>query len=298
MLEIDLLEEAYQHFLARYDQVNAGFGIAPKFPTPVHLAFLLRLGSISSIVEDIVGDLECENAKAMALNTLRVCFLTFDPGHLRLILTLYLQSMNRLGLHDHIGNGFARYSVTADWSLPHFEKMLYDNAQFIGVFLDAYLITDDAEMLDAALDAADYICFGPLGRKDGGFYSAEDADSYYRKGDTEKRGRSREITKLRFIMVANGTFVEGAFYVWDRKEFSKILGEQDAEICAKYWNVRTDGNVDPSKDPHDEFLHQVRGFGFDINHELVNLLILRRMFCKSRKHRLRLVPCSATVNRP
>ncbi|KAF3919003.1 hypothetical protein ABW20_dc0110233 [Dactylellina cionopaga] len=216
ILEVDLLEEAYQHFLSRYDTTNGGFGTAPKFPTPVNLGFLLRLSCLSSIVKDIVGDTECEKAKLMAITTLR--------------------NMNLGGLHDHIGNGFARYSVTADWSLPHFEKMLYDNAQLISVYLDAYLLTKDQEMLDAALDAADYLCSGPLSHKDGGFYSAEDADSFARKGDTEKR--------------------EGAFYVWDKKEFTKVLGEQDAEICAKYWNVRTDGNVDPDKDVHDEFLHQ------------------------------------------
>ncbi|KAF3941252.1 hypothetical protein ABW19_dt0209285 [Dactylella cylindrospora] len=216
VLEIDLLEEAYQHFLSRYDRLYGGFGTFPKFPTPVNLALLLRLGSLSSIVEDIVGDMECENAKFMALTTLK--------------------NMNRGGLHDHIGNGFARYSVTADWSLPHFEKMLYDNAQLISVYLDAYLITKEQEMLDAALDAADYLCNGPLNQKDGAFFSAEDADSLARPGDTEKR--------------------EGAFYVWDKKEFTKILGEQDTEICSKYWNVRTDGNVDPDKDIHDEFLHQ------------------------------------------
>ncbi|EPS43009.1 hypothetical protein H072_2996 [Dactylellina haptotyla CBS 200.50] len=216
ILEIDLLEEAYQYFLNRYDTTNGGFGTAPKFPTPVNLAFLLRLSSLSSVVEDIVGDMECEKAKFMAVATLR--------------------NMNRGGIHDHIGNGFARYSVTADWGLPHFEKMLYDNAQLISAYLDAYLLTQDQEMLNAALDAADYVCSGPLSHKDGGFYSAEDADSFARKGDTEKR--------------------EGAFYVWDKKELTKILGDQDAEICAKYWNVRTEGNVDPDKDVHDEFLHQ------------------------------------------
>ncbi|KAJ6262183.1 hypothetical protein Dda_2988 [Drechslerella dactyloides] len=216
ILEIDLLEEAYQHFCSRYDAVNGGFGGSPKFPTPVNLAFLLRLSCLSSIVEDIVGDKECGTAQLMAVTTLK--------------------NMNRGGLHDHIGNGFARYSVTEDWSLPHFEKMLYDNAQLVSVYLDAYLLTRDQELLDGALDAADYLCFGPLSHKDGGFYSSEDADSYARKGDTEKR--------------------EGAFYVWDRKEFTKILGEQDADICAKYWDVRTDGNVDPKKDIHDEFLHQ------------------------------------------
>ncbi|KAF3921469.1 hypothetical protein ABW21_db0206573 [Orbilia brochopaga] len=216
ILEIDLLEDAYKYYLDRYDTINGGFGTAPKHPTPVNLAFLLRLDSLHSIVRDIVGSMECENAKYMAVTTLK--------------------TMSRGGIHDHIGNGFARYSETEDWSLPRFEKMLCDNALLSSVYLDAYLLTRDQELLDAALDAADYICFGPLSHKDGGFYSAEAADSYARKGDTEKR--------------------EGAFYVWNRKEFTKILGEQDADICAKYWDVRTDGNVDPSKDIHDEFLHQ------------------------------------------
>ncbi|KAF8468349.1 hypothetical protein BDZ91DRAFT_812087 [Kalaharituber pfeilii] len=215
-LEIDLLEDAYQYFLKRFDSSFGGFGLAPKFPTPVNLAFLLRLGTFPATVEDVVGDMECEHAKFMAMATLK--------------------NMAKGGIHDHIGHGFARYSVTADWSLPHFEKMLYDQAQLLGVYLDAWLVTNETEMLDVVYDIADYMCVDALKHPGGGFYSSEDADSLYRRTDTEKR--------------------EGAFYVWTRKEFDHILGEQDAVIPAKYWNVQIHGNVDPEHDPHDDFINQ------------------------------------------
>lgn len=102
-LDLDLLEEAYRHYAARFDTANAGFGGAPKFPTPANLRFLLHLGQLPQSVEDVVGREECENGRLMAMETLR--------------------AMNRGGIHDQIGHGFARYSVTRDWSLPHFEKM-------------------------------------------------------------------------------------------------------------------------------------------------------------------------------
>lgn len=76
-LELDLLEESYQHFMARYDPVNGGFGSAPKFPTPVNLAFLLRLGTFPATVQDIVGEMECRNAKSMVIATLEVCFTSY-----------------------------------------------------------------------------------------------------------------------------------------------------------------------------------------------------------------------------
>lgn len=102
-LDLELLEEAYAHFAHKYDSQYAGFGKAPKFPTPANLSFLLRLAQYPEAVGHVVGDKECVQAKDMAVETLR--------------------RMARGGIHDQIGNGFARYSVTQDWSLPHFEKM-------------------------------------------------------------------------------------------------------------------------------------------------------------------------------
>jgi uncharacterized protein YyaL (SSP411 family) len=102
-LDLELLDEAYEHFAAKYDDKFAGFGGAPKFPTPTNLSFLLRLSQYPSAVADVVGEKEITRAKDMVSAT--------------------LTAMNKGGIHDQIGNGFARYSVTKDWSLPHFEKM-------------------------------------------------------------------------------------------------------------------------------------------------------------------------------
>lgn len=102
-LELELLEEAYDHYHSRYDEQHGGFGGAPKFPTPSHLSFLLRLSEWDGIVKDVVGDDAVQNAQKMVVKT--------------------LENMAKGGIKDQVGNGFARYSVTKDWSLPHFEKM-------------------------------------------------------------------------------------------------------------------------------------------------------------------------------
>lgn len=147
-----------------------------------------------------------------------------------------LSAMNKGGIHDQIGNGFSRYSVTRDWSLPHFEKMLYDQTQLLPVYLDAYLTTKNPEFLSAVHDIAAYLISPPMHAENGGFYSSEDADSLYRPTDKEKR--------------------EGAFYVWTLKEFQDILGDRDAEILAQYYNVHDEGNVAPEHDAHDELINQ------------------------------------------
>ncbi|KAL4737997.1 hypothetical protein BDV11DRAFT_190511 [Aspergillus similis] len=215
-LDVELLEEAYQHFATRYDINNGGFSRAPKFPTPANLSFLLRLGIYPSAVTDIVGKEECENATAMAVNT--------------------LISMARGGIRDHIGHGFARYSVTADWGLPHFEKMLYDQAQLLDVYADAFKITHNPEFLGAVYDLITYLTSTPIQSTTGGFHSSEDADSLPTPNDTEKR--------------------EGAFYVWTLKELTQVLGARDAGVCARHWGVLSDGNIAPENDPHDEFMDQ------------------------------------------
>jgi uncharacterized protein YyaL (SSP411 family) len=215
-LDLEVLEEAYEHFASTFDRQNSGFGSAPKFPTPSKLSFLLRLSHYPQAVIDIVGAEECAHAEYMAISTLR--------------------AMARGGIHDHIGHGFARYSVTADWSLPHFEKMLYDNSQLLHVYLDAFLATSDPEFLGVVYDLAEYLTADALAAKDGGFYSSEDADSFYRKGDAEKR--------------------EGAFYVWTSREVDTILGNPAAEICTAFWGISSHGNVLPENDVHDEFINQ------------------------------------------
>jgi uncharacterized protein YyaL (SSP411 family) len=215
-LDLEILEEAYQHFASTYDKKHAGFGAAPKFPTPTKLSFLLRLPNYPQAVIDVVGADECAHAQQMALSTLK--------------------AMARGGIRDHISHGFARYSVTPDWSLPHFEKMLYDNAQLLHIYLDGFLASQDPELLGVVYDLADYLTIDRLAAPRGGFFSSEDADSFYRKGDAEKR--------------------EGAFYVWTKREVYELLPKLDAEIVCAFFGIKENGNVAPGNDPHDEFINQ------------------------------------------
>lgn len=118
--ELELLEEAYEHYNNRFDAKYGGFGGAPKFPTPSHLGFLLRLSEWDGTAADVVGEEETMRSKAMALRT--------------------LEFMAKGGIKDQVGNGFARYSVTREWSLPHFEKM------YEGRFI---LRKEDADIMQA-----------------------------------------------------------------------------------------------------------------------------------------------------
>jgi len=132
---------------------------------------------------------------------------------------------------------FAFESMTNNIQLPHFEKMLYDQGQLLNVYLDAFLLTGDAEMLGATYDIANYLTTPALAAPNGGFFSSEDADSYHQNGDKEKH--------------------EGAFYVWTRKEFDEVIGnERDAALAAKFYNVKKHGNVSPEHDAHDELTNQ------------------------------------------
>lgn len=211
--ELELLEEAYEHYKDRFDSKFGGFGGAPKFPTPVHLVFLLRLAEWDSVVADVIGPDESKNAREMALKT--------------------LEHMAKGGMKDQVATGFARYSVTRDWSLPHFEKMLYDNSQLLPLYLDAYLLTKHPLFHSITHDIATYLTTEPIHSKTGGFHASEDADSMPTAYDEEHK--------------------EGAFYVWTADEFRKAIDdEKAAKICAEYWNVREGGNVNPRHDPSGE----------------------------------------------
>lgn len=215
-LELDVLEEAYQHYKNRFDTKYGGFGGAPKFPTPVHLKELLRLGTYSSDVREIVGEDECADARHMAVKTLK--------------------AMAKGGIKDQIGHGLARYSVTQDWSLPHFEKMLYDNAQLLPLYLDAYLLTHSPIFLEMVNDIAEYMTTAPMASSRGGINASEDADSLPTAIDKHKR--------------------EGAYYVWTMDEFRRTLNEQELQVCSKYWNVKPEGNVSRRYDAQGELTGQ------------------------------------------
>ncbi|KAM0251755.1 hypothetical protein ACHAP5_001416 [Fusarium lateritium] len=222
-LDLDQLEEAYTHIAGTFDPVFGGFGLAPKYLTPPKLAFLLGLSRSPTAVQDVVGEAECKYATKIALDTLR--------------------KIRDGALHDHIGStGFSRCSVTADWSIPNFEKLVTDNAQLLSLYITAWEGSgggETAEFLDVIVELVEYLTTSPIALPEGGFASSEAADSCYRHGDTEKH--------------------EGAYYVWTRREFDSVLDEIDSHmspILAAYWNINKDGNVEEKNDPNDDFIDQ------------------------------------------
>src|ERR1700756_5417990 len=181
-IDVGILEAAYKQLDRSYDPKEGGFGNAPKFPRPVTLNFLTRL-----YARDPKSDAG-KQALEMALFTLR--------------------KMAAGGMHDHIGGGFHRYSVDRYWHVPHFEKMLYDQAQLAAAYLDAFQITRDRQYEAVARDILDYVG-RDMTSKEGGFFSAEDADSPLSEiGDPGHRKTA-----------------EGAFYVWTKKEIDAALGD-------------------------------------------------------------------------
>ncbi|PHH91674.1 hypothetical protein CDD83_10759 [Cordyceps sp. RAO-2017] len=222
-LDLDQLEEAYTYMKTMFDSVNGGFGTAPKFVTPPRLAFLLHLHRHPTPVQDVVGQADCRRAAELTLFTLR--------------------KIRDGALHDHVGGaGFSRCSVTPDWSIPNFEKLVVDNALLLGLYLDAWLFSGgraDSEFFDVVEELVDYLTSAPIARPDGCLVSSEAADSYYRRGDADMR--------------------EGAYYVWTRREFDSVLDAADRRIspvAAAYWDVREDGNVREDYDLSDEFVNQ------------------------------------------
>ncbi len=200
----ELFEAAFWQFRRMFDARWGGFGGAPKFPRPVVLNYLLRYHAAENN----------QDALKMVAHTLR--------------------QMAAGGMHDHLGGGFHRYSVDERWFVPHFEKMLYDEAQLAVSYLEAYQITRDEHLADVARDIFSYV-LRDLRDAAGGFYSAEDADS----PDPENPSHSRE----------------GAFYVWRQREIATLLDTlvndgAAAVFCARF-GVEPDGNV--HEDPHGEF---------------------------------------------
>ena len=183
-----IMEKAFLLFQSDFDRTYGGFGVAPKFPTPHQLFFLLRYWQQTQ--EDM--------ALAMVEKT--------------------LEGMYCGGIYDHVGYGFCRYSTDQKWLVPHFEKMLYDNALLPIAYLEAYQVTKKKPYAQIAEEIFTYILRDMASLK-GGFYCAEDADS---------EGK------------------EGKFYVWTKKEIKEILGDEDGEKLASYFNVTEKGNFEGS----------------------------------------------------
>ncbi len=197
----EVLDSTYRAFRRSFDSKLGGFGGAPKFPRPSILNFLLRY-SVEQKEEDALN---------MVVTTLR--------------------EMAKGGMRDQLGGGFHRYSVDAQWFVPHFEKMLYDQAQLAIAYVEAYQVTRDESLAAVARDIFEYV-LRDLSHPEGAFYSAEDADSVIDPAHPHEKG-------------------EGAFYIWTAAELQQILGPRDATIFGARFGVAEHGNVD--EDPHGEF---------------------------------------------
>jgi uncharacterized protein YyaL (SSP411 family) len=226
----ETLKAAYQQISRSYDAHEGGFGVAPKFPRPVTLNFLTRM-----FARDPKSD-SGKHALEMDLFTLR--------------------KMAAGGMHDHLGGGFHRYSVDSYWHVPHFEKMLYDQAQLAVAYLDAFQISREPLFEEVARDILDYVR-RDMTAKEGGFFSAEDADSIVPDPDGGHRPPLQKKS-------------EGAFYIWSKEELDAALGSS-AETFNFHYGVKPNGNVSPGGDPHGEFTGR-------------NILIELQPFAETAKH--------------
>jgi uncharacterized protein YyaL (SSP411 family) len=178
------IEGAFSQFAGRYDSTHGGFGSAPKFPSPHNLVFLTRYWRRT-------GN---EQALEMVSNT--------------------LEQMRLGGVYDQVGFGFHRYSTDTEWLVPHFEKMLYDQAMLVHAYTEAWLATSNPVFERTVREIVAYVQ-RDMTSPEGAFYSAEDADS---EGE------------------------EGLFFLWATAEVEKILGEEDAAFAASVWNLESKGN--------------------------------------------------------
>ncbi len=204
-LNNDLLLKGAQQFKNGFDEEYGGFGGAPKFPRPPGINFLLR------------------------------AYYRFgDSESLQMVIRTLLQ-MARGGMYDHLGGGFHRYSVDRYWRVPHFEKMLYDQAQLAVNYLEAYQITGDNYFAGVTADILNYVARDMIS-PEGGFYSAEDAESALSFDDLHYKE-------------------EGAYYVWSKNEIDELLGE-DSEIFCYYFGINEYGNAPQGSDPHSVFVNK------------------------------------------
>ncbi|HEY2015246.1 MAG TPA: thioredoxin domain-containing protein [Bryobacteraceae bacterium] len=201
IIDKNVLESGYSVFRRTFDSQLGGFGGAPKFPRPSVYNFLLRY-------HQRTGNRE---ALEMVLLTLR--------------------EMAKGGMHDQLGGGFHRYSVDERWFVPHFEKMLYDQAQLAISYLEAFQITADPQYAETARGILDYV-LRDMTDSEGGFYSAEDADSVVDPEEPHIKG-------------------EGAFYIWTDDEIRRLVEAPYSDWFCYRYGVAENGNV--ASDPHSEF---------------------------------------------
>lgn len=197
-LEIGLVASAINSFQNAFNGRTGAFGAGPNFPSAANLSFLFK----ASVVKEIDAA-QREEAKRMALAS--------------------LDSIMTGGIQDHIGGGFHRYTVDGEWKLPHYEKMLYDQATLVKAYADAWKSTRDDKYREVIVNTCEYL-LRDMRHEQGAFYSAEDAESYESNDAKEKR--------------------EGAFYVWSIEELNAAISDKDlASIARSYYTFRENGNA-------------------------------------------------------
>ena len=208
----EVLTQGVEQFERAFDRRNGGFGAAPKFPRPSEFLFLLReharTGGPVNPAKNDTRDMALQTLRAMALG----------------------------GMRDHLGGGFHRYSVDAEWRVPHFEKMLYDQAQLAIAYLEAAQASGDAFYASVAEDTLNYVR-REMTDSAGGFYSAEDADSVPPEHAGEAGARKSE----------------GAFYIWRDSEIAALFGDE-ADVVRFRFGIEGNGNA--PHDPQGEFTHK------------------------------------------
>ncbi len=219
-LDASILARGYQTLATIYDAKNGGFGTAPKFPAPHNILFLLRYWR-----------------------------RTGDDQTLEMVETT-LQAMRMGGIYDQVGFGFHRYSTDAEWSLPHFEKMLYDQALLAIAYIEAYQATGKEEYAGTAREILEYV-LRDMTSTDGGFYSAEDADS---EGE------------------------EGRFYSWTAEELKGVLDNEEFKLLIRLYDVHESGNFEKGRN----ILHQTSTFA-----DAADILKMPESELKDRWNRMR-----------
>lgn len=225
-------EKGYEQFASQFDPKFGGFGEAPKFPRPVVFDFLLDFYAAEVA--------QVSNLRDQSNATSKVA----PQAEHALEMTLFtLRKMAEGGIHDQIGGGFHRYSTDKFWHVPHFEKMLYDQAQLAIAYLTAFQITREPLFEKTARDILGYVQ-REMTNKEGGFYSAQDADSEVAQASS-LHSEKPQAGSLRYLRG------EGAFYVWSKDEIDKLLGPDRAKIFDYQFGVEKNGNT--PEDPQGEF---------------------------------------------
>jgi uncharacterized protein YyaL (SSP411 family) len=250
-------EECFGQLTGSFDAIWGGFGCAPKFPRASVFHFLFRAATGFGRRGESAGMGHAER-QAQTGGAAGTLFGAEASARAIEMAVETLRKMAEGGIHDHVGGGFHRYSVDARWFVPHFEKMLYDQAQLAVSYLEAWQATGEERLALAARGVCDYV-LRDLAHPAGGFYSAEDADSEIPEtGEGKGDGGQR-------------SHAEGAFYLWTKEEIDHALDEvalpqtsaadatiadfpkDGAEVFCAHFDVQAGGNVPGASDPHGDF---------------------------------------------